>query len=306
MNKNTIKIFTFFFLSAVGFPTFAQGVIYKCVDADGDVSYTTEVTNKNCEKTNLAKIDKGSIINKPAFVSTPTSSSNAEPTVANSEQVVRDQKRVLILQNELQQEKSQLKTVSDMLEKANHSDQSQLEQLKKMEQTHKRNIASLEKELGVKGDIQLNATQKTNNIPNGLPFNLPKDANEVQLVETPKMQQNSQQYVPKTPYTMVNSFTAPKPSGNFNPSAQQQAQAQVQPQAGVNPVAKINQQTATPNTPYVLINPGVTAKTVNDNSAASVAIAPQVQPEIIREYRQPAAITNKSIKKKVTLPSQSK
>lgn len=251
MNKN--KIFTLLLLSTVGFPAFAQGVIYKCTDSSGEVSYSTEAQSSKCEKTNLAKIDKGNIINKPSVL-TNSSTNNSEVKVPGSEQIIRDQKRFVILQGELTQEKSLLKTILEMLSKAEKNDTAQLSQLKKMEDTHKRNIAALEKELGLKGDIQLSSTStpKTNNIPSGLPFSLPKEAGEVQLVEVPQLDNQPRPYVQKEPANFAKFPVIP-----VNPPTQQA------------PIALI----PTEPTP--------------------------VKPEIIKEIRQPATITNKSIKNKI-------
>jgi hypothetical protein len=268
MNRN--KLLAVLILSIVGVPAYAQGVIYKCVDANGDISYSSDANSNRCEKTNLGKIDKGNSLNKPA---SPTNNSftnvSVAPTVNNTDQIVRDQKRIMILQGELSQEKNLLKTVLDMIAKADSSDGSQVDQLKKMELTHKRNIASLEKELGVKGQLPANP-------PAGLPLGLPKGAEQVELVQAP---------IP------------PANNGRAN-TIQQQSQIP-------NTVAKnvsSNIQVA-PASPYILINPSATVKTVTNNSVAAVAANPTtqiIQPEIIKEYREPAAITNKSLKKKIS------
>jgi hypothetical protein len=266
MNNN--KILTFLILSIVGFPTFAQGIIYKCVDANGDISYSTDATSNRCEKTNLGKIDKGNILNKPTAASSNSfTNSNVDSTVNNSEQIVRDQKRAVILQGELSQERSQLKTVLDMMAKADNNDSKQIEQLKKMEDTHKRNIVSLEKELGIKSQ------NVVGNPPSSLPFNLPKGADQVELVQAP-----------------IPPIATSKGNANIIQPNQQ-------------PIIKNQIAKVAPSSPYVLINPSATVKTITNNSVASVATTPTsqlVQPETIKEYREPAAITNKSLKKKVS------
>jgi len=257
MNKN--KIFTFLILSIVGLPAFAQGVIYKCTDANGNVSYSSESPTGRCEKTNLAKLDNGNILNKPTtFTNNSVANSNTAPTIQNSDQVVRDQKRASILQGELSQEKTQLETVLVMISKADKTDAAQMEHLKKMEQTHKRNIASLEKELGVK-NIQLA------NTPKGLPFNLP-GTEQVEIVQPPQMSDSNYQN------KVANNRSIKNNTG------------------------------ADPNSPYVLINPSATNRVITNNSVAAIATEPQIQivkPEIIKEIREPAAITNKSLKKKI-------
>lgn len=151
-----------------------------------------------------------------------------------------------------------------MILKANKSDKNQIEQLKQMEQTHKRNIASLEKELGIKSNSNANAqialTPAPNNILSGLPFNLPKKASEVQLVETPKMHSTTPQYAPRTPYVLINPSSVAKAPINTNTTLAKPIQQQVAVNSGIQ----------------------------------------NAQPIIIKEYRQPAAISNKSIKNKVT------
>ncbi len=42
----------------------AENVIYKCTDSSGSVTYTNKKEKQKCTKTNLAIIDKGTIINK--------------------------------------------------------------------------------------------------------------------------------------------------------------------------------------------------------------------------------------------------
>lgn len=272
MNRN--KILTFLILSIVGFPAYAQGVVYKCIDANGEISYSSDANSGRCEKTNLGKVDRGNSLNKPTS-SNNNSFTNASvaPTVQNTDQIVRDQKRIMILQGELSQEKNLLKTVLEMISKADTSDGSQIDQLKKMELTHKRNIASLEKELGVKSQLP------NNNIPFGVPTGLPKGVEQVELVEAP---------VPPSQNGRINSFPQ-----------------QVQPTMNtgtrnVNPNVRV-----AGNSPYVVINPNATVKAVANNSVASVAANPSnqiIQPEVIKEYREPAAITNKSLKKKSASP----
>lgn len=184
MNKKII----FLFLSTLSIQSFAQGIIYKCTDSEGNIAYMNESkSNSNCEKTNLAKVDKSTIINKATPINTnnpATINIGVGDNVVSEEQKIRDQKRAVILQNELAQEKSQLKTVVDMLSKLKSTDdENQISQLKNMVDAHKRNIASLEKELGVKGDIDL--TPKVATKQNGLPFALPKeiDVSDVQIVQ---------------------------------------------------------------------------------------------------------------------------
>lgn len=283
----------------ISVPAFAQGVIYKCTDANGEISYSTDSTSGKCEKTNLAKIDKSNILNKPGYVVNANNQNaggeNVNITVNSSDQIVRDQKRATILQGELTQERTQLKTVLEMLSKADKNDASQIGQLKKMEEAHKRNITSLEKELGIKSDINLAAKP----IPGNLPFALPKESQDVELVEAPKPPQ-AKEYAPKSPYTIIDPAKIAKPSV---------ATENVQPNvANVGVASAVNKPVSVkPVTPYVLINPSATTKTIPSEPVAAVASTAPVQPvkhEIIKEYRQPAAITNKSIKNKINLQNQ--
>lgn len=205
MNKKII----FLLLSTLSIQSFAQGIIYKCTDSDGNVAYINESkSNSNCEKTNLAKVDKSTIINK----TTPTNNSPTinigvgDNNVVNEEQKIRDQKRAIILQNELTQEKSQLKTVIDMLAKLKSvDDEAQISKLKNMVDAHKRNIASLEKELGIKGDIDLTPKVAAKQNGNGLPFSLPKeiDVSDVQIVQAKPSMEKSVVVIKPTPIKQV-------------------------------------------------------------------------------------------------------
>lgn len=188
MTMNKYHFFIFAMISAISSTAFAQNVIYKCTDSDGNISYLNEPSNKNCEKTNLAKVDKSGTLNKTTSIAQPN---NVPPSVniniSNNEQVVKDQKRLLILQGELEQEKNQLKTVSEMLKKVEKSaDAEQIAQLQKMVDAHKRNILALEKEIGVKSavDLSKNPTPPLG-FPKNLPFSLPKEAGEVEIVTPP-------------------------------------------------------------------------------------------------------------------------
>lgn len=228
----------------VGIPAFSQGVVYKCIDADGAISYSSDANSNRCEKTNLGKIDQGNILNKPTSSNNSSFTKVSVPTVSNPDQIARDQKRMIILQGELSQEQSQLKIILEMISKVDKNDNSQIGQLKKMEETHKRNIASLEKELGIKAQ-----TQPVKNIsPNVLPFSLPKGAEQVELVDTP---------------------LPPSNIGRSN-NARQEVQLPIN------------------SNHSVALNPSNPSNPINQVA----------QPEIIKEYREPAAITNKSLKKK--------
>ncbi len=59
-----IKKLLFFFLLSITASSFAENVIYKCVDSSGSVTYTNKKEKQKCSKTNLATIDKGTIVNK--------------------------------------------------------------------------------------------------------------------------------------------------------------------------------------------------------------------------------------------------
>lgn len=166
----------------------AQSEIYKCTQPDGNVLYLndrTQMKGLNCDKTDLAKLDKLTILNKPVAIVKNTSSNSTMTNVGNSiesaEQKVRDEKRALILRQELSQEQNQLKTVAEMLKNVEKSsDAAQIEQLKKMQDNHMRNIASLQKELGVKSDVELvvNPQMLANISKSSLPTAMPVEVSK--------------------------------------------------------------------------------------------------------------------------------
>lgn len=258
------------FFGAISNSAFAQGVIYKCIDSNGNVAYLTESTGKNCTQTNLAKIDQTATLNKVFVNLTPSqgssSDNNNNNTIFNSntnpEQIVRDQKRILILKGELEQEKNQLSVVQTMFQKIEKSnDKNQIEQLSKMIDSHKRNIAALEKEIGIKNNITMTKTEPTQNqvaIPNPtkLPFSLPNGVENVEIVTPPPLiiQGNNQaQSIPQKPQPQLSV------TDRLNLMIQLQQAQQTKP---IQPKEEIK------------------------------------QPEIIRRSEHPPMITNKSLKKK--------
>ena len=74
-----------------------------------------------------------------------------------------------ILEKELAFESNQLKTVESMLKNAEDSkDSKQLEQLTKMKNIHSKNIDALNKELGIKTDVELMVKPE---VPKNMPIN---------------------------------------------------------------------------------------------------------------------------------------
>ena len=88
--------------------------------------------------------------------------------IANNE--VKDNKpRNPILEKELAFESNQLKTVESMIKNADDSkDSKQLEQLTKMKNIHSKNIDALNKELGIKTDVELLVKPE---VPKNMPIN---------------------------------------------------------------------------------------------------------------------------------------
>jgi len=160
----------------------ADNTIFKCVEADGSVTYlNTSARQGNCTKTDLANPEKVSIVSsndrlerKISIPGAKISSQKLDDTSA--EQFLRDSKRVLILQKELQQEQEQLNTINNMIKNAN-GDPEQAKQLAEMQNTHKGNIAALEKELGAnKLSIKPNNVSSANDEPKLIVVN-PKKQN---------------------------------------------------------------------------------------------------------------------------------
>lgn len=135
-------------------PAFANPII-KCTDSQGVISYhNTKDTTKglNCNGTNLATIDKR---NKPVekmvatFKSSGSNSANslADEKISSYEQDIRNQKKIDLLRNELNQERKQLALSEDMLNKLSKGDDTQRQQIEAMKKSHQNNINTLEKEL---------------------------------------------------------------------------------------------------------------------------------------------------------------
>jgi Domain of unknown function (DUF4124) len=59
-----IKKLLFLFLLSLSANSFAENIIYKCTDSNGSVTYTNKKEKQKCTKTNLATIDKGTVVNK--------------------------------------------------------------------------------------------------------------------------------------------------------------------------------------------------------------------------------------------------
>lgn len=147
--------------------TYADNVIYKCTSSTGEVTYQNNMGNKSeCTKTNFASFPNINIFKSDNFKKTGTHSSNNSSNINSSgattsssdknnnlseEQKVRDSKRVLILTQELNQEKEQLNTVSTMLKnlkETNSKDTTQIAQLEELKTSHVNNITAIERELG--------------------------------------------------------------------------------------------------------------------------------------------------------------
>lgn len=144
----------------------AQNIIFKCTNSEGNILYVNErQTQKDlkCEKTNLAEVDKRTVLNKPnpaAPLGSSTASAIVQANTISSEQRARDERRLLILKQEFSQEESQLKTVSAMLQNIEKSnDTNQIQKLKEMISNHNKNLAALKKEIDsitIKPEINLN------------------------------------------------------------------------------------------------------------------------------------------------------
>jgi len=204
--------------------SYAQSVVYKCTDSSGNISYTNN-KGTDCSRTDLADPDKSSamvIRNDRAFKKLDTSgfagTGNTNVEVNNDEQRFRDSKRQLILSHELDDEKQQLDTVNNMLKNANGSkDSQQVTQLTEMQQTHLKNIADLQKQLGVstnapvvvvtaKPKINLNVAENSRNGTSNAIIDNEKIIrdNPVKMVEkVAKTDENLSKISKKTP-TLVN------------------------------------------------------------------------------------------------------
>lgn len=199
------KIFLSMILCFSNF-AFGENVIYKCTSSTGEITYQNNAGDKSeCEKTNFASFPNINFFkqdSKPKATNTnkTVSSSNKNETntsFVSEEQKVRNSKRLLILNQELLQEKEQLNTVSNMLKNLKDSksqDTSQISQLEELKNSHINNINAIQREIGIpksinSGELRIEkpinentptlnnkmVTTKANTI--NLPLSLPSDNN---------------------------------------------------------------------------------------------------------------------------------
>ncbi len=194
--KKKLILFSMLFIST---SSFAQNTVFKCVDSEGNISYVNKEESAKCKSTNLGFVDKSSTLNKSSAnngSSTPSAEPNFTPNT-NTEQIIRDKKRLLILKNELTQEIEQRKTIESMLSKIppNLSQSEEYQKLNNLLNNHKKNIESLEKEIVNISKSIPNESIVNNNV--GIPSNiappiaLPNNLNmkidpNVQLVSPPE------------------------------------------------------------------------------------------------------------------------
>lgn len=142
---------------------FAENVIYKCSTSTGEITYQNNAGDRSeCSKTNLALLPSinffksDNIKNKSVNSIVTNNIPNKNSTNNNEEQNIRDSKRVLILTQELSQEKEQLNTVTSMLKnlkEINSKDSNQITQLEELKNSHTNNITAIERELGNKKSL---------------------------------------------------------------------------------------------------------------------------------------------------------
>lgn len=157
----SISVLSFFgAYSSLGYAQ-SSDVIFKCVDAQGSISYVNVNSAKStgCAKTDLATIDKLSVVSSERSKRTKSSSetshlsSTSGMVVKDEDQQIRETKRIVVLKRELADEQEQLNTVNSMLTNVGTKDPAQANQLKEMQATHQKNIESLQKELGMKNQV---------------------------------------------------------------------------------------------------------------------------------------------------------
>lgn len=172
------KLSTVLVLSGLCSVSMAQSTVYKCEDAKGVVSYLNEPQNGfTCNKTDLGNIKNMAAIKNEGGLKQnfPATSQKAQDFNQKINQPQKDNeadlKRFAILTKELNDEKSQLATVSNMLKNIPESSVEDFKKMKSLEQNHKRNIETLEQQLA-----KINPNNKeTKAVVNasGLPLNIP-------------------------------------------------------------------------------------------------------------------------------------
>ncbi len=153
-------------------------IIYKCIDSDNNITYHNQSTmgKLKCAITDLAtkdpvrkdKKESNHEVSVAIPISVPKTINLPSMPIANNE--IKDNKpRNPILEKELAFESNQLKTVESMIKNAEDSkDSKQLEQLTKMKNIHSKNIDALNKELGIKTDVELMVKPE---VPKNMPLN---------------------------------------------------------------------------------------------------------------------------------------
>lgn len=167
--KKTILCFALFLIYQ---NSFAEDVIYKCLDKQGNISYVTDDKNYlSCQKTNLAVIDKLNIFNPNIH---PNSNTNTNtntnpqnlatekntviPNVSPNEQANLDIKRNDLLNQELEKEKIDLIKVQKMIQESSQNPK-QLQSLLELEKTHEFNISQIQNNLGIQKESSLPISQ---------------------------------------------------------------------------------------------------------------------------------------------------
>jgi hypothetical protein len=143
--------------------SFSQGVVYKCVDSEGMITYQNSSENKDlkCDKTSLGNVENLSIYKPISSIEkkeSPKDNKEISSTKSlNAENPSVDEGRKKILTKELSGEKDELVTVISMLDnlkkslgdKIDEKVSQQIKMLQDLKLTHENNISSLEKELGL-------------------------------------------------------------------------------------------------------------------------------------------------------------
>jgi hypothetical protein len=143
--------------------SFADNIIYKCTSSTGEITYQNS-NSSNCNKTDLANFDTFNSYKTIKSVNTSpvlnkSTSSNTDMKITE-DQKSRDDKRGIILNKELDLEKEQLNTVTNMLQNLKNissTDTSQINQLNELRTTHENNIIALSRELGIKNSSKESA-----------------------------------------------------------------------------------------------------------------------------------------------------
>ena len=163
MKKISTVILPLFLMCSIPAIAQSRGVVYKCTDKNGDVTYASESSpGLTCDKTDISKkVMQISNVGGSGYAPSKGSSGNGSsssssagspsiPNISQEEQKKKDNNRVAILENELKDEQESVSKVDKMITNAG-KDEAQVKQLQELKGRHLQNVQSLQREIKLQG-----------------------------------------------------------------------------------------------------------------------------------------------------------